>query len=88
MTEPDNLVLGHLRELRADINAPFEGIEQRLDMMHANGVKALNSFVGHRTMTERSMASFDEEVTRLRKRVNADIADLKRRIEMLEAAQP
>jgi hypothetical protein len=32
-------------------------------MMHANGMKALKSFIGHRTMTERSMASFDDEVS-------------------------
>jgi chromosome segregation ATPase len=92
MAEPDNIVLAHLRELRTDINARFgemerrlEAIEKRLDAMHANGMKALKSFISHRTMTERSMASFDDEVTRLRKRVDADIADLKQRIEQLEA---
>jgi hypothetical protein len=31
------------------------------------------------------MASFDDEVQRLRKRVDADIADLKQRVEQLEA---
>jgi flagellar capping protein FliD len=96
MVEPDNIVLVHLRDLRADMNARFdaienrfesrfEAIEKRLDMMHANGMKALKSFIGHRTMTERAMASFDDEVTRLRRRVDADIADLKQRIEQLEA---
>ncbi len=91
MAEPENLVLAHLRELRAEMNARFDGmesrfeaIETRLNAMHANGMKALKSFIGHRTMTERSMASFDDEVTRLRRRVDADIADLKQRIEQLE----
>ncbi len=105
MVEPDNLILVHLRELRADIQGArqeiqtlresvdrrldgfeprLERIEKRLDMMHVNGMKALKSFIGHRTMTERSMASFDDEVTGLRRRVDADIADLKQRIEQLE----
>ena len=92
MAEPDNIVLAHLRELRADMNARFdamerrfETIEKRLEAMHANGMKALKSFIGHRTMTERSMAGFDHEVKRLRGRVEADIADLKQRVEQLEA---
>ena len=92
MAEPDNIVLVHLRDLRADMNARFdamesrfEAIEKRLEMMHANGMKELKSFIGHRTMAERAMASFDDEVTRLRRRVDADIADLKQRIEQLEA---
>lgn len=91
MGEPDNLVLAHVRGLRADINTRFDGlekrfeaVEKRLDAMHANGMKALKSFIGHRTMTERSMASFDDEVSRLRKRVDLDIADLKQRIEQFE----
>jgi ubiquinone biosynthesis protein UbiJ len=92
MAEPENLILVHLRELRADMTARFdavdrrfEAMDKRLDAMHANGMKALKSFIGHRTMTERSMASFDDEVQRLRKRVDADIADLKQRVEQLEA---
>ena len=95
MAEPDNIVLVHLSDLRADMNARFdeierrfekrfEAIDKRLDAMHSNGMKALKSFIGHRTMTERSMASFDDEVSRLRKRVDADIADLKQRVEQLE----
>ncbi|MFL5214774.1 MAG: hypothetical protein ACJ8DH_12920 [Microvirga sp.] len=53
MAEPDNIVLVHLRDLRADMNARFdamesrfEAIEKRLEMMHANGMKALKSFIG------------------------------------------
>lgn len=49
MSDPqDNLVLAHLREWRADMNARFEAmdtrfdrIEKRLEIMHANGDKAL-----------------------------------------------
>ena len=62
MTEPDNLILVHLRELRADIKAMeesasdgFDAIEKRLenmekhlDAMHLNGVTALRNFIAHR----------------------------------------
>lgn len=88
MSEPDNLVL--LRELRADINARFDAVERRLDtmdqrlvtmdrsldMMHRNGEKALRGFIGHRATVERTMASFED-----------DISSLKRRVEQLETAQ-
>lgn len=101
MSEPDNLVLAHLRELRADMNARFDGVEgrldefeqrldrveKRLDQMHRNGMLALKNFIGHRTMTERAMASFDDEVRGLRQRIDTDISDLKRRVEQLEAAR-
>jgi len=83
MSEPDNLVLAHLREFRAEMNARFEAIdlrfdkiERRLEMMHANGDKALRQFIGHRAMVERSMASFDIEMR-----------EVKRRLELLESAQ-
>ena len=61
MTEPDNLILVQLRELRADMKASEERItrrldtiEKRLNAMHLNGVTALRNFIGHRSMTERS----------------------------------
>jgi len=90
MAEPDNIVLVHLRELRADMGARFdemerrfeavdkrfEAIEKRLDVMHTNGIKALRSFIGHRSIFERTMAS-----------VENDISDLKQRVERLEAAR-
>jgi hypothetical protein len=87
MTEPDNLVLVLLRELRADMNARFddlerrmnerfEAVERRLDMMHRNGEKALRGFIGHRAMVERTIASLDDE-----------ISSLKQRVELLESAR-
>ncbi len=77
MVEPDNLVLTLLREMRADIDARFnavdarfdavdkrfEAIERRLEMMHRNGEKALRGFIGHRAMVERTMASFEDEIS-------------------------
>jgi hypothetical protein len=67
MSEPENLVLAHLRELRADMEAQFEAlkgemgarfdkIERRLEIMHSNGEKALRQFIGHRAMVERNFA--------------------------------
>lgn len=90
MAEPENLVLTLLRELRADMNARFDAVdrrfeamdqrfdtvERRLDMMHRNGERALRGFIGHRAMVERTMASFEDE-----------ISGLKRRVEQLETAQ-
>jgi len=83
MSEPDNLALVLLREMRADMNARFDAIEnrldamdRRLDVMHRNGEKALCGFIGHRAMVERTMASFED-----------DISSLKRRVEQLETAQ-
>ena len=31
MTEPENLVSAHLRELRADMSARFDAVEQRFE---------------------------------------------------------
>jgi hypothetical protein len=84
MSDPhDNLVLAHLRELRADMSARFEAmdtrfdrIEKRLDIMHANGDKALRQFIGHRAMVERSMPSFE-----------VDMREVKRRLELLETTE-
>jgi hypothetical protein len=96
MSEPDNLVLVLLREMRAEMGTRFSSvddclqglevrldaleprfdkIERRLEMMHANGDKALRQFIGHRAMVERSMASFEVEMR-----------EVKRRLELLEAA--
>ncbi|HEX8663729.1 MAG TPA: hypothetical protein VF744_06830 [Beijerinckiaceae bacterium] len=77
MTEPENLVLVHLRELRAQMDARFDAVEarltamdKRLDAMHLNGMKALRGFIGHRTMVERTIASFEDEITQLKQRVD------------------
>jgi hypothetical protein len=72
MSDPDNIVLAHLRELRADINARLDKIERRLEMMHGNGEKALRQFIGHRAMVERTIATFQFDI---------------RALELLEAAQ-
>ena len=90
MVEPYNLVLTLLRELRAEIeafrsqmdarfaavDARFDKVDRRLDKMHANGVKALGQFVGHRSMVERTMGSFQ-----------ADLRALEARVELLESAR-
>ena len=76
MAEPENLVLVLLREMREETKSRFDLMEQRLDRMekrldgmHLNGMKALKSFIGHRTMVERTFASFDDQVSRLEGRV-------------------
>jgi hypothetical protein len=80
MTEPENLILAHLQELRSDIKAleqridarfeqvdqRFELLEKRLDQLRANGLKALQGFIGHRAMVERTMASFEIELSKLK----------------------
>lgn len=97
MTEPENLILVHLREMRADMSARFSSIdtrlqaletrlysleprfdriEKRLEIMHANGDKALRQFIGHRAMVERSIASFE-----------VDMREAKRRLELLETTE-
>jgi hypothetical protein len=76
MSEPDNIVLAHLRELRADMNARLDKIEQRLDAMQRNGQQALRQFVGYRAMVDRTIASF-----------HLDIRAIERGVELLEAAQ-
>jgi hypothetical protein len=76
MVEPDNLILVPLRELRAQIDARFDVVEKelsamnkRIDGMHRNGEKALRGFIGHRAMVERTMASFEDEISTLKSRV-------------------
>ena len=83
MTEPENHTLVVLREMRAEIVAwrkesteRFDRIEKRLDPMHANGVKALKGFIGHRSMAERAMGSFEVDVSELKRQV----AELQRRV--------
>jgi hypothetical protein len=91
MTEPENLILVHLREiraeqreLRAELSAVeeriaqrfedrFDAIEKRLGKMQANGVKALQSFIGHRFA---GRAHDNDEIGRLKQRV--DILDAPR----------
>ena len=87
MSEPENLILAHLRELRAEMAASrdelkgeikaaeermtrrLQTMEKRIDAMHLNGVTALRGFIGHRSMVERTMASFESDVTALKQRV-------------------
>ena len=76
MSEPVNLILPQLGELRAEmkfteerISQWFDAIDKRLDAMHLNGVKALRGSIGHRSMAERAMASFEDEIAQLRQRV-------------------
>jgi len=81
--EPDNLILAHLREIRSQIaalDAKFDtrtaAVEQHLERMETNSLKAICSFVGHRSMVERTVADYD-----------GDFADLKRRVRALEEAR-
>lgn len=45
-------------------------MEKRPVGMQINGMKVLKSFIGHRTMVERTFASFDDQVARLDVRVS------------------
>ena len=81
--EPDNLVLALLREFRSEmgdfrkeVTAEIAELRQRMDRSDATMLKALRSFVGHRSMVERTVADYD-----------GDLADLKRRVRRLEEAQ-
>jgi hypothetical protein len=63
-SEPENLVLAHLRELRAefhemhsDLAGRLERLDDRMKRMEANGRAALTRFMGHRSMAERSFAA-------------------------------
>jgi hypothetical protein len=99
MAEPDNLILVHLRDLRADIQGVrqdiqtlreemdrrFEAVDERLDAMHANGMNALKRVIGIRSIFERTMASVDIDLSGLKRRLDEDVADLERRVEQLEA---
>jgi hypothetical protein len=83
MVEPENLVLTLLQELPAQMDARFaamdtrfDKIEKRLEMMHANGDKARRQFIGHWSMVERSIASFE-----------VDMREAKRRVELLETTE-
>lgn len=60
-----------IAEARAEARAADAAILKRLDAMHLNGMKALKGFIGHRTMVERTMAHFDDQVSRLEQRVAA-----------------
>ena len=76
MAEPENMTLVLLREVRAEfrtelgsLRGELQAMNRRLDAMHLNGTKALKSFIGHRTMVERTVASFEDQVTQLEARV-------------------
>ena len=86
MSEPENLTLVLLRELRADMNARFDQLAQeikdseqrtgkRIDELRVNGMKGLAGFVGHRSLTERAFGSVDRQ-----------LADHEARLGALEAA--
>ncbi|WP_375460164.1 hypothetical protein [uncultured Enterovirga sp.] len=83
MVDPENMILVLLRELRAEIpeareearatevrvTERLDRMEKRLDAMHLNGTKALKGVIGQATLVERTMASFDDQVSRLELRV-------------------
>lgn len=72
MAEAENLILAFLREVREEIrgtNERLNRMERRIDAMHRNGMKALKSFIGHRTMVERPFVRFDDQATRFDGRV-------------------
>ena len=78
MTEPENHTLALLREMRAEIAASeartreqLDRIEKRLDAMQQDGIKAPKGFIGHRAMEERTMGSFEADVTELKRRTDA-----------------
>lgn len=78
--EPNNLVLAILREFRSEmgdfrkeVGVEIADLRQRMDRIESNSLKAFKSFVGHRTMVERTVADYD-----------SDLADLKRRVRRLE----
>lgn len=86
MAEPENHTLVLLREMRAELDrrhqevlarmdAEFAAVNKRLDAIHQNGIKALKGSIGHRSMVERTMASFE-----------VDVSDHKRRVAALEKA--
>ena len=97
MSEPENFTHVLLREMRAEqqafreeVNARFEQVDAqfaemraRLDKLHANGLKALQGFIGHRAMVERTMGSFERTMVSF----EDELAQLKRRVERLEAAE-
>lgn len=83
MTDPNDFVRGLLPGLQADVDAleskmqaRFGRIQRRLDKMHDDSEGAHGSLVGHRAMVERTMASFENEISNLR-----------RRVELVEAAK-
>ncbi len=82
MAEPENHALVLLGEMRAELRddfaksrretaARFDSIDERIDALHANGVKALEAFIGHSAMVERTIASVDDQMARREKRVRA-----------------
>lgn len=73
MSEPENLTLIVLREMRAEMNARFDAmqamndarfdaIEKQLEQLRANGMKGFAGFVGHRSLTERAFGSVDRQL--------------------------
>lgn len=68
-----------LREIRTQIDAINQRLERietvRLERIEVNNLKAYKTFLGHRSMMERTVADYD-----------GDIADLKRRVRRLEEA--
>lgn len=76
MSERDSLILAHLRELRADMNARFDPVDGRLaaadgrlDRIEAANLKFMRTFVGHRSMTERTFASFELQFEQIEARL-------------------
>jgi hypothetical protein len=69
MAEPDDIILAHLRELRADTNARFDRLKKRLEGMLLDSANAPRGLIGHRAMVERTISSFEDEMTRLIERI-------------------
>ena len=67
MSEPDNLVLRHLRDLRSDMEGAelrFRAVERRL-----NGMQ--QAIIGESAMGRYTVAEVEEQLTAIRDRLDA-----------------
>jgi hypothetical protein len=76
MSEPPDLTFALLPGLRADaetleakMRTRFGRFRRRLETMQRSGERADGSFAGHRMMVERAMASFEDEINLLKRRM-------------------
>ena len=62
---------GEMRGGFDEVATRFAELEQRIDGMNASGAKPLKTFIGHRSMTERSFASVELQFASIEERLLA-----------------
>ncbi len=71
MAEPDNLVLVHLREIRTEMNARFDKVDERFDRLEKKVENVKQAAFGESVLGRYAAAEVEERLEQIEKRLTA-----------------